>query len=268
MYIYIYIYVYLYIFIYLYIYIQYIQICIYICIHICICKWIHIYIYIFLYPENCKGRSESPKHSEFVVYPTGQNMRKREVVDETERLRWEDLGGVVAHWLGYLYNTPKNEGKLWVPMVWGISLKTRWFQTFLIFTRKLGKWSNLPVWLIFFRWVETTNQIIFVGRSKFETVEEEEILHQLGWIKSYKPCELMGWGRISSIKWFFFQESWQSSGRQWVPQWFWRRNQECDSEPNQNSSHLGSEMFLSIRCVHLIFFTHQYVSQIFKKKSN
>ena len=31
-----------------------------------------------------------------------------------------------------------------------------WFQTFFIFT---PTWGRFPLWLIFFRWVETTNQI-------------------------------------------------------------------------------------------------------------
>ena len=33
----------------------------------------------------------------------------------------------------------------------------RWFQTFFIFTLT---WGNDPIWLIFFRWVETTNQLL------------------------------------------------------------------------------------------------------------
>ena len=32
-----------------------------------------------------------------------------------------------------------------------------WFQTFFIFT---PTWGRFPFWLIFFRWVETTNQIL------------------------------------------------------------------------------------------------------------
>ena len=34
-----------------------------------------------------------------------------------------------------------------------------WFQTFFIFT---PTWGNDPFWLIFFRWVETTNQTCFI----------------------------------------------------------------------------------------------------------
>ena len=34
-----------------------------------------------------------------------------------------------------------------------------WFQIFFIFT---PTWGNGPIWLIFFRWVETTNQYIYI----------------------------------------------------------------------------------------------------------
>ena len=32
-----------------------------------------------------------------------------------------------------------------------------WFQTFFIFT---PTWGNHPIWLVFFKWVETTNQLL------------------------------------------------------------------------------------------------------------
>ena len=38
-----------------------------------------------------------------------------------------------------------------------IGITSWWFQTFFIFT---PIWGRFPFWLIFFRWVETTNQII------------------------------------------------------------------------------------------------------------
>ena len=37
-----------------------------------------------------------------------------------------------------------------------------WFQIFYIFT---PTWGNEPIWLIFFKWVETTNQISHQGYS-------------------------------------------------------------------------------------------------------
>ncbi len=44
------------------------------------------------YPESCTCRSAPCVYS-LVVLPIGQNLRKREVVDdETERLRWDDVG--------------------------------------------------------------------------------------------------------------------------------------------------------------------------------
>ena len=37
-----------------------------------------------------------------------------------------------------------------------------WFQIFFLFT---SIWGRFPFWLIFFKWVETTNQICYVGFS-------------------------------------------------------------------------------------------------------
>ena len=53
---------------------------------------------------------------------------------------------------------------------WGLENITRrgtaditrwWFQIFFIFT---PIWGRFPIWLIFFKWVETTNQIVSQGR--------------------------------------------------------------------------------------------------------
>ena len=45
---------------------------------------------------------------------------------------------------------------------WSGCLSSWWFQIFFIFTLT---WGNDPIWLIFFRWVETTNQLKFQGES-------------------------------------------------------------------------------------------------------
>ena len=42
------------------------------------------------------------------------------------------------------------------------SISSWWFQTFFIFTPTCG---NDPIWLIFFRWVETTNQIRIISTN-------------------------------------------------------------------------------------------------------
>ena len=39
-----------------------------------------------------------------------------------------------------------------------------WFQIFFIFTRIMGRF---PIWLLFFRWVETTNQFNFGSQKVF-----------------------------------------------------------------------------------------------------
>ncbi len=39
------------------------------------------------------------------------------------------------------------------------SITRWWFQIFFIFT---PTWGRFPIWLIFFKWVETTNQIIVI----------------------------------------------------------------------------------------------------------
>ena len=63
-----------------------------------------------------------------------------------------------------------NPWSRWVP-IWGLSTSIKvanftiyltsmtrwWFQIFFIFT---PIWERFPIWLIFFRWVETTNQMI------------------------------------------------------------------------------------------------------------
>ena len=52
--------------------------------------------------------------------------------------------------------TGRSEGGMgwWVEMRVAITLARCWFQTFFIFT---PTWGNDPIWLIFFKWVETTN---------------------------------------------------------------------------------------------------------------
>ena len=46
--------------------------------------------------------------------------------------------------------------KEWLFIVYDTSC---WFQTFFIFTTI---WGRFPIWLIFFRWVETTNRLFIV----------------------------------------------------------------------------------------------------------
>ena len=81
-------------------------------------------------------------------------------------LKWIGFTGPIAS-MGLVYNSlhlphtknQPNTSHIW--MVWGLFFQpdptTWWFQTLFIFT---PTWGNDPIWLIFFKWVETTNQPI------------------------------------------------------------------------------------------------------------
>ena len=56
-----------------------------------------------------------------------------------------------------------------------------WFQTFFIFT---PIWGRFPSWLIFFRWVETTNQL-YSGIISYEIRIREPEPIRISWFMSY-----------------------------------------------------------------------------------
>ena len=65
-------------------------------------------------------------------------------------------------WSGYVcppgfHSSNSIDGLFWQEFFWRI-LPRWWFQTFFIFT---PIWGRFPFWLIFFRWVATTNQLPF-----------------------------------------------------------------------------------------------------------
>ena len=81
-------------------------------------------------------------------------------------MRLEDVG--LSYWgskVTFQGRTVKLRGCMWY--MWFIQLPPKsvclfsrwWFQIFLIFT---SIWGRFPIWLIFFRWVETTNQFFLV----------------------------------------------------------------------------------------------------------
>ena len=74
----------------------------------------------------------------------------------------------------------------WLIKIWWKELsKTKissgwWFQKFHIFT---PAWGNDPIWLIFFRWVETANQknillgLVYVGETSTKNTPEKFVVH-------------------------------------------------------------------------------------------
>ena len=54
-----------------------------------------------------------------------------------------------------------------------------WFQIFFIFT---PIWGRFPIWLIFFRWVETTNQLLYFIKNK-RTRFQENVTPELSAIR-------------------------------------------------------------------------------------
>ena len=63
----------------------------------------------------------------------------------------------------------KISGYFWFPgprrcVVISLTITRWWFQIFFIFT---PTWGNDPIWLLFFKWVETTNHIVPSSESRF-----------------------------------------------------------------------------------------------------
>ena len=79
-----------------------------------------------------------------------------------------------------------------------------WFQIFFIF---IPTWGNDPIWLIFFKWAETTNQMssyIIRGFQKVETPVAEWVDNPIfGWIMMTSKDLTPRWW---SSKFFFFSE--------------------------------------------------------------
>ena len=87
-----------------------------------------------------------------------------------------------------------------------------WFQIFFIFT---PTWGNDPIWLIFFRWVETTNQMTISGlfQDQLSVIEVAPLLPTLAnwcayvtWISLYPGTF---WDiRKQQLSFFFFVVAW------------------------------------------------------------
>ena len=61
-----------------------------------------------------------------------------------------------------------------VGLTYSNTFTTWWFQTFFIFT---PTWGRFPIWLIFFKWVETTNQF---GRDLFHQQFKGTVILMVG----------------------------------------------------------------------------------------
>ena len=105
--------------------------------------------------------------------------------DETKLwFRWCPVNQLLKHSCRHAFNSPRRSGakhlNLWTEeglqqMTFGMDLKNLWsknnrkasgwwFQIFVIF---IPTWGNDPIWLIFFKWVETTNQASIGVRGVF-----------------------------------------------------------------------------------------------------
>ena len=71
-----------------------------------------------------------------------------------------------------------------------------WFQIFFIFT---PIWRRFPFWLIFFRWVETINQVVFYHFVKHDLYRSEEKTHILWWIGAFKKMNRSRQGEATSL---------------------------------------------------------------------
>ena len=81
---------------------------------------------------------------------------------------------------------------------WAINYTRWWFQRFFIFT---PIWGRFPIWLIFFRWVETTNQ--YTNKPINWCFGARCLKHQQ-WIDSINPIRptkmvLQFWMMISTL---------------------------------------------------------------------
>ena len=75
-----------------------------------------------------------------------------------------------------------------------------WFQIFFIFT---PPWGRFPFWLIFFRWVETTNQGCTLSKNNWQFLSPIKNSLRVGFIKhlqfdSFPPHK--GWGKMKHLK--------------------------------------------------------------------
>ena len=77
---------------------------------------------------------------------------------------WRPGSLIVHKWSKFW--CPKKEPRRWWKSWFFFSLKRCfwWFQIFFIFT---PFWGRFPIWLIFFRWVETTNQCFWWFEQQF-----------------------------------------------------------------------------------------------------
>ena len=100
---------------------------------------------------------------------------------------------------------------------------TWWFQTFFIFT---PIWGRFPFWLIFFRWVETTNQIIF-----FSPFTSGGHLH---------PPKINQLGFFSEVFGTFFQRIFSSSNHSFL-RGYAKFRKEFTNSLNTNSNNLPPE---------------------------
>ena len=81
-----------------------------------------------------------------------------------------------------------------------------WFQIFFIFT---PIWGRFPIWLIFFRWVETTNQL-YVMTSRGETSNSEASTSLESFWRLLPSLQVRFWTkrckrfpRLSAVGWWF-----------------------------------------------------------------
>ena len=94
----------------------------------------------FFHPTS----TSSPAQARWVYHGVQPHIRHESCTGPSGSEKWKDVT-----WISHL----------WDVVVISPTITRWWFQTFFIF---IPTWENDPIWLIFFRWVETTNTIMEV----------------------------------------------------------------------------------------------------------
>ena len=120
-------------------------------------------------------------------WPVTQAMRQAQQVStlsQTPKVGYGSTGGRGIRCQGYIQQSFQKK------KCWRVKWITRlWFQIFFIFT---PNWGRFPLWLIFFRWVETTNQIMFPpSMSQLQNTSSGFGSENLSTWSSFKSLE--GW---------------------------------------------------------------------------
>ena len=122
-------------------------------IYIYICSYVqYIYIYMIIYHRYAHFQSSQLVGCSYPVSPVSPEVSSSPQCARQGRIQCNELRGQG----GDTETHNRYSFCLWCYGVWLVEHKTGWwFQGLFIFTLT---WGDDPIWLIFFKWVETTNQ--------------------------------------------------------------------------------------------------------------